>query len=444
MTTVPGSLMLQVRAWKFPLLSILFAVGVWTYVDRVLIPHQISDAAAHDRPRGNLSDLYPRWLGARELLLRGRDPYSAEVTREIQAGYYGRTLDASRPGDPIDQQAFAYPAYVVFYLAPTVHLHFEIVQRAFFWILVGITAASVFLWLRLLGWTVAPSVQAAMMALTLGCLPVLQGLKLQQLSLFVAAMCAAAMALLAAGWLIPAGILLALATVKPQLVLPLLLWLGLWSLGDLRRRYRLAASFLIVMVVLCAAAEWLLPHWIARFWHAAGAYLRYTQAVPVLEAVLPYPWGRLLVVLFAGTVAAVCFQQRKPPENTDAFRSSTCLAMALTVLTVPTFSLYNQALLLPAVLLIARDRRMIWGRNLVSRALLIVVTALLAWPWFWCIALAALSFVLPRETVERAWAAPLWTVSQIPLGVAGLMLVHHYQNQKLFAPAGLGCRDRTP
>ena len=438
MTTVAASPLLQFRSWQLPLLTILFAVGMWTYVDRVLIPHQISDATAHDRPRGNLSDLYPRWLGARELLLHGRDPYSAEVTREIQAGYYGRPLDSSRPADPTDQQAFAYPAYVVFYLAPTVRLHFGIVQRAFFWILVGITAASVFLWLRVLGWTVAPPVQAAMVALTLSSLPVLQGLKLQQFSLFVAAMCAASMALLAAGCLIPAGILLALATIKPQLVLPLLLWLGLWSLGDLRRRYRLAASFLIVMVVLCAASEWFLPHWIARFWHAAGAYLQYTHAVPVLEAVVPYPWGRLLVVLFAVTVAVVCFKQRREPENTDAFRSSICLVMALTVLTVPTFSLYNQALLLPAILLIARDRRMIWGRNLVSRALLIAVTVLLAWPWFCCTALAALSFALSQETVERAWAAPLWTVPQIPLGVAALMLVQHYQNQKILAaPAGL-------
>ena len=61
----------------------------------------------------DLSDLYPRWLGARELLLHHRDPYSPEVTREIQIGYYGRPLDPSRPQDPRDQQGFAYPAYVV-------------------------------------------------------------------------------------------------------------------------------------------------------------------------------------------------------------------------------------------------------------------------------------------------------------------------------------------
>ena len=96
------------------MLSILCAVGTWTYADRVLVPHQKSDAIAYRRPRGNLSDLYPRWLGARELLLHGRDPYSADVTREIQIGFYGRPLDPSRPEDPSDEEGFAYPVYVIF------------------------------------------------------------------------------------------------------------------------------------------------------------------------------------------------------------------------------------------------------------------------------------------------------------------------------------------
>jgi hypothetical protein len=413
------------------------AVGTWTYASRVLIPHQISEAEAHGTPRGNLSDLYPRWLGARELLVHGRDPYSAEVTREIQAGYFGRPLDASRPSDPIDQQAFAYPVYVVFYLAPTVHLGFGIVQRAFFWILVGITAASVLLWLRLLNWRVAVSVQAAMLAFTLGSLPVLQGLKLQQLTLLVGAMCAAAMALVAAGRPIAGGTLLALATIKPQLLLPVLLWLGVWSLGDLRRRYRWAASFLIVLTVLCVASEWLLPHWIGRFWHALGEYWRYAQAVPMLEAILPRAWGRLLEVLFAGTTALACWKRRQSPENTSAFQSCTCLVMALTVLLVPTFSLYNQVLLVPAILLIARDRRTIWEGGLVSRALLMVVTALLVWPWLSAAALAGLSFTLPPETVGHAWSLPLWTVPQIPVAVAALVLVHYYRST-FTASAGSG------
>src|SRR5262245_46996665 len=57
-------------------LALLLAASMLFYVQGVLIPYQEGDAASHDSPRGNLSDLYPRWLGARELLLHGRDPYS--------------------------------------------------------------------------------------------------------------------------------------------------------------------------------------------------------------------------------------------------------------------------------------------------------------------------------------------------------------------------------
>src|ERR1700687_5211642 len=134
------------------LAAVICAVGMWTYADRVLVPYQKADADAHQRPRGNLSDLYPRWVGARELLLHGRDPYSAEVTREIQVGFYGRSLDPSRPNDPRDQQGFAYPVYVVFYLAPTIRLPFAIVQKVFFWVMLVLTSTSTLLWIRVLRW----------------------------------------------------------------------------------------------------------------------------------------------------------------------------------------------------------------------------------------------------------------------------------------------------
>src|SRR6195256_3507721 len=78
------------------LASVVCALGMWLYLQRVVIPNRVLDAAIHGRPRGNLSDLYPRWLGARELLLRGRNPYSREINLETQQGYYGRVLDVSR------------------------------------------------------------------------------------------------------------------------------------------------------------------------------------------------------------------------------------------------------------------------------------------------------------------------------------------------------------
>src|SRR5277367_4240217 len=112
-------------------LAAVMAASMWFYIDRILVGYQVADAAAHERPRGNLSDLYPRWLGARELLLHGRNPYGDDITREIQEGYYGRALAATRPNDPKDQQGFAYPVYVVFLLAPLIGIPFHVVQIFF-------------------------------------------------------------------------------------------------------------------------------------------------------------------------------------------------------------------------------------------------------------------------------------------------------------------------
>src|SRR6185437_14371620 len=79
--------------------SLALAGTTWFYVIHVLVPMQKTYVVAHQVPRGNLSDLYPRWFGSRELLLHGRDPYSQGITREIQIGYYGRPLDKLRPND---------------------------------------------------------------------------------------------------------------------------------------------------------------------------------------------------------------------------------------------------------------------------------------------------------------------------------------------------------
>jgi len=427
MTTVPASPLFRFRSWLLPLLAILCAGGMWTYVNRVMISHQISDAAAHGRPRGNLSDLYPHWIGARELLLHGRDPYSPEVTREIQQGYYGRPLDPAVPGDPRDQQGFAYPVYVAFYLAPTIHLPFELVRQGFFGVLLGLTLATVPLWLRVLHWSVPVWEQVSLMVFTVGSLTVVQGLKLQQMTLLVVALLAVAMALLASDCPIAAGIALALTTIKPQLVWLLLLCLMIWTLADWRSRYRWAASFLMTMAILCVASEWYLPHWISRFVEAMRRYVNYTDAVSILDLTVPAPWGWMSRVLVVAATVRIVWKNRRLAEGTPAFAATVSLALAVTVIVIPSYALYNQVMLLPALLMLLRDRRTIWNRNRMSRVLLSLGAILLAWPWLASIALACLSFVLPPELVERAWMVPGWTVLQVPLVVAALMLIHYYQ-----------------
>ena len=409
------------------LAAVLAAAGGWLYLQRVLIPYQIRIAAAHDQPRGNLSDLYPRWVGAKALLLHGRDPYSAEVAREIQAGYYGRPLDPSRPDDPRDEQGFAYPVYVVFGLAPTIGLPFAIVQKGFFWILLILTSVSTLLWLRVLRWSAPLWTQVSLLGLTLGSVAVMQGLKLQQISLLVAGLIAAAIALLVADHAVAAGCLLALASIKPQLVVLLLFWLAIWTLADWRRRYRWAASFLVTMAILLTVSEWYLPHWIPRFWHAIREYQRYTGAMSVMDGLIGPPWSWTVELLFLTVLLRVCWSERRQAVNTGSFAFTLSLVLAITVLLVPTSAQYNQVLLIPSLLLLVKEHRSLRHRSIAKRVFFLLTTALIAWPWIASTALAGMSFVLPQETVQRVWAVPIWTTTQIPVAVAALMLVHYYQ-----------------
>ncbi len=402
---------------KFALtLVVLLAAGMWCYVDLILIPHEITNSARLGEPRGNLSDLYPRWLGTRELLLHKRDPYSAEVTREIQIGYYGRPLDARRPNDPKDQQAFAYPVYVAFLLAPTVRFAFVNVQFAFRWILFLLIAGSIPIWLSALRWRISTRATLAAVLLVLGSFPAVQALKLQQLTAVVCALLAACAAAVVNGYPVLAGFLLGLATIKPQLTIPLAAWLAVWALGNWRSRQSLIWSFLITLLALVLGGELLLPGWVSRFRDSAFAYLEYAGGKSLLEFALGPGWGRIvsfvpiLVVIFGWCC-------RRAPADSEAFRWTTALMLTAILAVAPRFSPYNELLLIPALLLLARDGLGLCNGSQLQRVLLVLVIAAIAFSWLAALTLDVMLLFLPRETVERAWAVPLWTTWVLPLVV---------------------------
>ncbi|MBZ5650914.1 MAG: DUF2029 domain-containing protein [Acidobacteriia bacterium] len=406
------------------LLALLFAASMWFYVQRVLVPYQKADAAAHGRPRGNLSDLYPRWLGTRELLLRHRDPYSPEVTREIQSGYYGRPLDPGRIDDPKDQQGFAYPLHVIFLLAPTIGLPFPVVQTGFRWLLVTLTLASVLLWLRVLRWRPSIASTAILIVLTFGSYAVVQGIKLQQLTLVVSALLAGCAAALVAGHFSLAGFLLALATIKPQLALPVAGWLMLWAVSDWRRRQLFVWSFALTTAIFLAASEYVQPGWLREFRNAVAAYRQYTGGAGSLLDVLTTPWlGKILAAAAVITVAVKGWQVRHEPHDSAAFSAMLALVLAVTLVIVPSFAPYNQVLLLPAVFLIAISWRDLWSRGGLTRMACGVGLLVVVWPWLASSGLMLASRYLPASSVQRAWTVPLYTSLGIPLVVLGLLSV---------------------
>ena len=409
------------------LLALLSAASMWFYVQWVLVPYQKADAAAHGRPRGNLSDLYPRWLGTRELLLHHRDPYSSEVTREIQSGYYGRPLDPRRMDDPRfnepkDQQGFAYPLHVIFLLAPTIGLPFPVVQAGFRWLLVILTLASVLLWLRVLRWRPSAATTAIIILLTLGSYAVVQGIKLQQLTLVVSALLAGCGAALVAGHFSLAGFLLALATIKPQLALPLAGWLTLWAASDWRRRQSFIWSFALSMAIFLGASEYILPGWMREFRDAVAAYRQYTGGAGSLLDVLTTPWlGKILAAVAVLAVVVMGWKVRRASHDSAAFSTILALVLAVTLVIVPSFAPYNQMLLLPAVFLITISWKDLWSRGSLTRVACGLGLLVVGWPWLASCGLMLASRFVSPSSLQKAWTVPLYTSLGIPLVVLGLL-----------------------
>jgi hypothetical protein len=404
-------------------LALLLAGGMWFYVQRLVIGHQQAEAAVQGIPRGNLSDLYPRWLGARELLLHHRDPYSPEVTREIQIGYWGRPLDPTRPLDPRDKAGFAYPVFVVFLLAPTITLPFSEVQVGFRWFLLILTAATVPLWLRALRWRSSVTTTTILILLTLGSFQAVQGIKVQQLGLLVGGLVAGSAALFAERYLALAGVLLAFATIKPHLVLPLIVWLVLWAFSDWHRRQNFVWGFVSTTVILLAASEYVLPGWVWRFRAAITAYREYNDGAGSLLDVLATPeWGRPLAVLTVLALGVLGWRFRRASADSPAFNLVFALVLAVTVVIVPKAAPYNQILLLPAILLVLRVWDTLWQKSGRMRVILVTCGLLISWPWLAATALMVVSLFLPAESVQNSWTVPLWTILATPLAAVVLLV----------------------
>lgn len=404
-------------------LAILASASTWFYVNRILRAQQVADAAKLDIPRGNLSDLYPRWLGARELLLHGRNPYSPEITREIQQGYYGRALDPSRPNDPKDQQGFAYPVYVVFLLAPIVKWPFNYVGIGFRWLLIALAPISVWLWLRMLRWR-PPCLEVAIYTVLLvGWWPMVQGIKLQQLTLMVAGFFAACGACLAAGWMFAAGALLALATIKPQLAWPLVLWLLLWTVQDWRARRNFAFGFAVVILLLLGGAEFVLPGWIRMFAQAIGQYHQYTHNQSVLVWLFGEIGGRLLEVASVIACALCVWRRRREPATSAEFGRALAVVLALTALIVPMFAPYNQILLVPAILALIRSNTSPIPILPAIRLARGVAALLVVWPWIATLFLSAAYLWITPALREKVWPMPFYSNFVVPVFLFAVVLL---------------------
>jgi Glycosyltransferase family 87 len=405
----------------------LSGFGVWHWAEDIAAPAYTAQALAVGRPIGNNSDLYPRWLGARELLLHGRDPYSAEVTREIQTGFYGRPLNLQNPSDPTDQVAFAYPLYVIFLLAPTVGLPFRTVIEIFRWVLLCAIACSVPLWMYAIGFRPRRLLVLSGMVLAVGSFPAVQEFHMQNLTALVALLLAAAAAATARGWLVLGGFLLALSTIKPQLSGLLILWLMSWAMGCWRERHRLIWSFVATMGVLLIASEEVSPHWIGKFLTAVGEYQAYSADPSMVRVLLPSFLVGGSSAALVGLLFAVCWRRRKAPAGSGAFGWALAWVSVTTLTIIPKLSAYNQLFLIPALLVLIAQRETIGKAGLVPRALVKGAFACQVWQWAAALVLSLCSLLIPAAKLRPAAELPMYTsLASSPITLLAVVLGTFY------------------
>jgi len=415
-------------------LALIGAASMLYYHQRLFMPRVVAVRVAAGLGNGYSfgNDFYQVWLSSQELLRHRRDPYSPEMTREIQIGLYGRPLDPNRPGDPIDRRVFPYPAFADLLFWPAAEISFPVVRVAVLWVLITLTVAGVLLWLRAFDWQPDWKWTAVMILLVLCSYPSLEGLFAGQLGLLVAFLLAASLLALRRQKFLIAGVLMAVTTIKPQMTALAMLYLLLWTWNDWRERKFFSVGFFSTLIVLFAASLAVLPHWIQNWIHTILAYRHYTRP-PLVTEVLTAPLGppfsgpATLVLTAVSVIVAVvlAWKNRAAAFGSFAFWLTLSLLLSITSITIlPGQAVYDHLILIPAILLLARYRARLRDAGRASQILLATGALVLLWPWIAAFGLIALRPLISPATFDSTpiFSLPIRTAASLPFAVLALLV----------------------
>lgn len=407
------------------LVAVLLAAGMTGYYFALLIPqvravHTISDLGGGYYFGG---DFYPIWRTTRALEWERRNPYADAMTREIQTGLFGRDLSSARPGDPPSRyRAFSYPLYADILAWPLASLSFREVQILLGFFFSLLTAVTLLLWLRGLGVVLKPSSIAAFLLLYVTSYPVLEAIFALQPTIVVAVCLAATMAALARGRYRIAGTCLAIGAIKPQLTIPLSVWLLFWALSAWKERKGLLLSFAFMILLLLATSELVLPGWFELWRAALFDYRQYTQP-PLIKLVLgPIIGGATALFLLLLTVIRGWRARHATPAQED-FVQTLAFILAVTIILLPTGgAVYEHVLLVPALLWLYVHRQEVRKNNIPVRWMFTLLAAVLLWQWVLACGVDIATLIQPAwRHSPQVLLLPLRLAAPLPFVVLTLM-----------------------
>ena len=208
---------------------------------------------ALESPGGN--DFLVHWMGTRALITEELNPYSDEVALMIQEFAYGR---AAQPGE--HELRVAYPLYSILLFLPFALVSDFTLARALWMTL--LEAGLVLLLMtsiRLTRWKVHPLMFGLLLLFSLlwyhSVRPLING----NAVILVTLLLVGGLLALRKGADELAGVLFALSTIKPQVVLLVLIFVAWWALSS--HRWRLLGWMIGTVVLMSAAVALLIPGW---------------------------------------------------------------------------------------------------------------------------------------------------------------------------------------
>ncbi len=218
-------------------------------------------------PGGN--DFLVHWVGTQELIMNGVSPYSEEVAIRIQTLAYGRP---AQPGE--HELRVAYPIYASLIFAPfAIMQDFTVARAAWMTVLEIAIIALAFISINLARWR--PNLFVLIIYFLFSILwyhsirPLINGNAVILVALFITG------ALLAIRQDRDelAGILLGLATIKPQVAILILFFITLWALS--RSRWRLLLWSYGSILIFSLIGIIFIPDWFIQNFYEVIRYPGY-------------------------------------------------------------------------------------------------------------------------------------------------------------------------
>jgi hypothetical protein len=208
---------------------------------------------SEQNPGGN--DFLVHWVGSRALLVDGLSPYGDAVALRIQTMAYGRP---ALPGE--HELRVAYPLYSVGIFLPFALVSDYKLARALWMTTLEIGLVSLaLLSLRLTRWKPGVWLLGVFLLFAMtwyhSARAVINGNVVVLLAVFIAG----ALAAIQSGRDELAGVLLALSTIKPQVVILLVIFVWVWAISV--RRSRIVLWTVLSLVFLSIGAAFFVPDW---------------------------------------------------------------------------------------------------------------------------------------------------------------------------------------